>query len=120
MAFTLVATDADVAVLDAIQYAFGGPCVEAPRAEQVLQYDADSPVDERRWQSFAQTTGVKAVAATLTLPILLDGKVVGAVNLYAASVARSAGFTSSWRGSWARGRRRHRQRRPLLPHPPGR
>lgn len=33
--FTLVATDADVAVLDAIQYVGGGPCVDSLPGERV-------------------------------------------------------------------------------------
>lgn len=85
VAFTLVASGADVAVLDAIQYLMGGPCVESPRAEQVLEYDADVAEDELRWQTFARATAAKAVATTLTLPVLRDGRVVGTVNLYAAS-----------------------------------
>jgi hypothetical protein len=85
VAFTLVATDADVAVLDAIQYIVGGPCVEAPKAEQVLEYHAGEPDDERNWQAFAKATAAKAVATTLTLPVLDGGTVIGTVNLYAAS-----------------------------------
>jgi GAF domain-containing protein len=84
-AFTLVASDADVATLDAVQYVAGGPCVEAPRAEQVLEYDSGQPDDEERWRTFAKATAAKAVATTLTLPILHEGRVVGSVNLYAAS-----------------------------------
>jgi GAF domain-containing protein len=85
MAFTLVASAADVAVLDAVQYATGGPCVEAPKAERVLEHDSDEPDDERQWQTFARASAAAAVAATLTLPVLHGGKVVGTVNLYAAS-----------------------------------
>jgi GAF domain-containing protein len=85
VAFTLVATDADVAVLDAIQYAFGGPCVDAPRAEQVLEGELEDPDDEERWHTFARASSAKAVASTLTLPMLDGEKVVGSVNLYAAS-----------------------------------
>jgi GAF domain-containing protein len=84
-AFTLVASDVDVAVLDAVQYISGGPCAEVPQAEQVLEYDTDRPVDETNWQRFASATAAKAVATTLTLPVLDGGKVVGSVNLYAAS-----------------------------------
>lgn len=86
LAFTLVATDAEVAVLDAIQYAFGGPCVDALPAERVIRYDSDGPDDEGQWQTFAKATAAKAVATTLTLPILDRSKVViGSVNLYAGA-----------------------------------
>lgn len=85
VAFTLVASDQDVAVLDAIQYVVGGPCVDGPPAERVLHYDSEAPDDEGRWQTFARATAAKLVASTLTLPILDKSKVVvGTVNLYAA------------------------------------
>ena len=92
VAFTLVASDADVAVLDAIQYVMGGPCVESPLAEQVLVYDSDVPEDELRWQTFARATAAQAVATTLTLPVLMVGRVVGTVNLYAASAGAFRGL----------------------------
>jgi GAF domain-containing protein len=105
-AFTLVASDSDVAVLDAIQYIAGGPCAEAPQAEQVLEYDADEPVDEKNWQRFASATAAKAVATTLTLPVLGEGEVIGSVNLYAASSRAFAGLHKDIArifGAWAPG-----------------
>lgn len=86
VAFTLVATDADVAVLDAIQYMSGGPCVDAADEQRPTTYEADRPDDERQWHTFAESTAAKGVSSTLTLPILdAGGNVVGSVNLYAAS-----------------------------------
>src|SRR3954447_10203008 len=70
--FTLVASDHEVAVLDALQYLAGGPCVDAAHAERVLEYDLAGPDDEGRWHAFAKAGAAKAVATTLTLPIL-DG-----------------------------------------------
>lgn len=90
--FTLIATNADVATLDAIQYLSGGPCVDAARAERVVQYDAEDPDDEERWQGFASATATTSVASTLTLPILQDARVVGSVNLYAASAHAFVGL----------------------------
>lgn len=87
---TLVATDQEIAALDALQYLFGGPCLGAVRAHQVIEYDVADALDEGRWQHFARATAAAAVASTLTLPILVDGKVVGSVSLYAAS---ASGFT---------------------------
>lgn len=87
---TLVATDQEIAALDALQYLFGGPCLGADQAHQVIEYDVADALDEGRWQHFARATAAAAVASTLTLPILVDGKVVGSVNLYAAS---ASGFT---------------------------
>ena len=85
VAFTLVATAAEVAVLDAIQYLVGGPCVDALPADRVLEYSSEASLDEELWARFGRATTAKGVASTLTLPILDGGKVVGTVNLYAAS-----------------------------------
>ncbi len=86
VAFTLVATDETIAVLDAVQYLTGGPCVDAMPAERVLEFDSELPDDEGQWQTFAQATSAKAVATTLTLPILdADKVVVGTINLYAGA-----------------------------------
>ena len=83
--FTLVANDRDVAVLDAIQYLAGGPCVDAVAAERLTEFHSDSPDNESDWQTFAKATAATAVASTLTLPILKGDVVVGSVNLYAAA-----------------------------------
>jgi GAF domain-containing protein len=106
VAFTLVASAADVAVLDAVQYVMGGPCVESPQAEQVLEYDCDVPEEELRWQTFARATAAVAVATTLTLPVLIGGRVVGTVNLYAASAGAFRGLhreIAEIFGAWAPG-----------------
>ena len=105
IAFTLVASAADVAVLDAVQYIVGGPCVESPQAEKVLEYDCDV-ADELRWQTFARATAARAVATTLTLPVLQGGSVVGTVNLYAASAGAFRGLhreIAAVFGAWAPG-----------------
>jgi GAF domain-containing protein len=83
--FTLVATDADVAVLDAVQYLAGGPCVGAAHAGELVNHDFERPDDEQRWHTFAKATSAKAVCTTLTLPIHRGDKVIGSVNLYGAA-----------------------------------
>ena len=83
--FTLVASAAEIATLDALQYLDGGPCVEAAENERALAFRATDPLDERRWQLFAQGTAATGVASTLSLPILAEGAVAGTVNLYAAA-----------------------------------
>ena len=106
VAFTMVATAAEVAVLDAIQYLVGGPCVESARAEQVVDYEPNESVDENRWRNFARATAAKGVASTLTLPILHRGRIVGTVNLYAASARAFAGLHQEIAdifGAWAPG-----------------
>ena len=103
---TLVATDVDTAVLDAVQYLAGGPCVDAIRAERVLEEQPDDLFDERGWQLFAQASAAKAVRSTLTLPIIREGRVTGSVNLYGGS---GGSFTEHHQelaaifGAWAPG-----------------
>lgn len=91
VSFTLVATDEDVAVLDALQYLDGGPCVaaaqadQAGQADQALEYRPCPELDEGEWQLFSQGTAAAGVRSSLSLPILVDGTAVGSVNLYASS-----------------------------------
>ena len=106
VAFTLVATDLDVAILDAVQYVVGGPCVDAAEAEQPLEFETGAADDEQLWQHFAKATAARAVASTLTLPILQGGIVVGTVNLYAASGEAFGGLHREIAGifdAWAPG-----------------
>jgi len=91
--FTLVASDEEIRLLDALQYLSGGPCVAGVEGEQVLAYSRKELFDETDWQLFAQGTAAFAVASTLSLPILADAKVVGSVNLYGAS---DNAFTDAW------------------------
>lgn len=84
--FTLVATDEEIAALDAVQYLTSGPCVEGVEAQRVIEFSPDHDLtDELGWQTFAQATAAASVASTLTLPILDGETVVGSVNLYGAS-----------------------------------
>jgi GAF domain-containing protein len=85
LTFTLVATANEIAVLDAIQYVQGGPCVEAVKAERVVAREQAGLFDEPGWHLFARATAAVGVASTLTLPIIGDGHVIGSVNLYAAT-----------------------------------
>jgi GAF domain-containing protein len=102
--FTLVATDAEVAALDGVQYLGGGPCVEAVEAERVLAYDHVGL--EHDWQLFASATSALGVASTLTLPVLDGGRVVGSVNLYASTPDAFDGHHAAIAdifGAWAPG-----------------
>ncbi len=85
VSFTLVSSDEEVAVLDAIQYTVGGPCVESVRAERVLAYTQEDFLGEAGWQLFAQATAAASIASTLTLPIVSEAMVVGSINLYATT-----------------------------------
>jgi GAF domain-containing protein len=103
---TLVATDADVAVLDAIQYLADGPCLAAVREQRVLELNDDQLLDEEEWRIFALASAASAVKSTLTMPIVVDGTVTGSVNLYAASGHAFSGHheeVAELVGAWAPG-----------------
>jgi GAF domain-containing protein len=104
--FTLVATTDEIAVLDAIQYAAGGPCVEGAYAQEVLEFDPANVLDEARWRLFAEATAAHNVRSTLTLPVVRKGRVEGTVNLYAASRCAFVGHHDELAeifGAWAVG-----------------
>ncbi|MCW2813693.1 MAG: hypothetical protein JWN84_1148 [Nocardioides sp.] len=83
--FTLVATSDEVAALDGVQYLDGGPCVASAHEGEPLTYEVGDPTDENGWTTFARAAAAHGISATLTLPILEDGRVIGSVNFYAAA-----------------------------------
>ncbi|MDX6299091.1 MAG: hypothetical protein QOF53_305 [Nocardioidaceae bacterium] len=85
LTFTLVSSDQDIAALDAVQYLDGGPCVDAAHLERSMAYHSADPLNEDRWRLFAQASAAAGIASTLSLPIIREERVVGTVNLYAAT-----------------------------------
>lgn len=110
LTFTLVASDEDIAVLDALQYVGGGPCVEGARTGEVQVTwlpGSPGPLDEETWRMFASGSAARGVRSTLTLPILdPSGTSVGSVNLYAGSARAFDDVHSQLAmlfGAWAAG-----------------
>lgn len=104
--FTLVATDAEVAVLDAVQYVDGGPCVDGAHTEMVHEFVQEDVLDEERWRLFAEATAERSIRSTLTLPVIREGTVIGTVNLYAATSRAFVGHHDELAeifGAWAPG-----------------
>ena len=93
LTFTLVASDLDAAVLDAVQYLFGGPCVDLVEEQKphATGFEHEDLMDEGAWQLFGRATASKGVRSTLTLPVMEDGRVVGSVNLYGGSAEAFTG-----------------------------
>jgi transcriptional regulator with GAF, ATPase, and Fis domain len=102
--FTLMASERQIALLGAIQELAGTIGHETPAPEPA---EADAGLlDERAWQLLAMTTAAQAVASTLTLPILRDNRIAGAVNLYGASRQAFTGHHDQLAeifGAWAPG-----------------
>jgi len=86
LTFTLVASDELIARLDAMQYLDGGPCPTSVDLGELVETDVSDLLDEDRWSLFARASAAAGVASTLSLPVMRGGRVVGGVNLYAASV----------------------------------
>jgi GAF domain-containing protein len=84
LTFTLAASDEQIAALDAVQYLDGGPCVDAAHDNETIEADP-ADVDEERWRMYARATAAAGVASSLTLPTVNDQRVIGSVNLYAAT-----------------------------------
>jgi GAF domain-containing protein len=106
LTFTLVATAAEIAVLDGIQYIAGGPCVDGAHSKEPREFNRDDVLDEEGWRLFAEATAARAVHSTLTLPVVTEGRVVGTVNLYAASERAFVGHHEALAevfGAWAAG-----------------
>ena len=87
LTFTLTATTREVAEVDAIQYVDGGPCVweEAERGTQPTEVAMDDLLDEHRWSLFARASAAAGIASSLSLTLKDDDRVVGGINLYAAT-----------------------------------
>lgn len=108
LTFTIAATRERLTLLDAIQYAFGGPCVEAVlRDSTVHSGDTDAGLmDEQRWVHFARAGAAHGVMSTLSMPIHADDVVVAGVNLYAATANAFTGRETrlaALLGAWAPG-----------------
>ncbi|MFW5469497.1 hypothetical protein ACOCJ4_05560 [Knoellia sp. CPCC 206435] len=107
--FTLAATHEHIALLDGIQYALGGPCVDAALdGSTVWGGDDDAGLlDEQRWAHFARASAARGVLSTLSLAIHdVEDRVVGGVNLYAATPNAFAGKEKPVAhivGAWAEG-----------------
>ena len=83
LVLTYVASDVDIAALDAVQYTDDGPCLEAIREEAIIETDTEALLDEGRWQLFAQASAAAGIRSSLSMPIRRQGVVTGGVNLYA-------------------------------------
>lgn len=108
LTFTVAATREHVALLDAIQHAFGGPFLDAaPQDGTLADGDRDGGLfDERRWADFARADAAHGVLSSLFLPVHVDGRVVGGVSLYAATATAFAGReqqVADLLGAWAHG-----------------
>ncbi|NUT92408.1 MAG: GAF and ANTAR domain-containing protein [Saccharothrix sp.] len=80
---TTAATDDKVVAIDADQYAAGnGPCLEASRTRRPVRVNVAEA--REKWPEFAAAAEGAGVKAYLSAPLLVDGSVLGALNLYSS------------------------------------
>jgi GAF domain-containing protein len=106
LTFTFVASSQLIATLDALQYLDGGPCVEAVRQRDIVEVPDVDVLDEGQWALFSRAESAAGVEATLSLPVLSDGRATGSVNLYASRSGAFLGRTEQLAdvfGAWADG-----------------
>lgn len=77
-----IATSDAVRRVDRSQYdaEAGGPCLEAYRRQQILRIDATTR--DQRWPQFAETAAAEGMASTLSVPLVVGGDGLGALNIY--------------------------------------
>jgi GAF domain-containing protein len=83
---TVACSDPLAAEIDEVQYQLGdGPCLHAMRSgDRVRIHDT---ADRARWPRFEAAAQARGIRSCLALPLIGDGKPVGALNLYARGVA---------------------------------
>jgi len=79
---TAMATSDAARRVDNSQYSAktGGPCLEAYRRQQLLRID--STATDQRWPEFASTAAAEGVGSTLSIPLVVGGDGLGALNVY--------------------------------------
>jgi hypothetical protein len=83
---TAAASNSAAARYDAIQVAYNeGPCLDALRTGQ--RVSVRSLADETRWLYFIAEARDAGVVASLSLPLLVSGDRLGALNLYSRGAA---------------------------------
>lgn len=78
---TVASSDARAPMIDEEQYHVGeGPCLEALRTGRPVDV-TDQDTDER-WGAYARRAREHGVLSSVSLPLLVDGRSLGALNLY--------------------------------------
>jgi GAF domain-containing protein len=108
LTFTMVSSSAKIATLDGVQYAVGGPCVDAVEHGATLAGggDAEGLLGEDRWAAFARVGAAHGVLSTLSMPVHTDGRVTGGINFYASAPDAFNGHheaLAAIMGAWAPG-----------------
>jgi GAF domain-containing protein len=83
---TASATDETVEAVDSEQYRAGeGPCLEAIR--QGISFIVESMEDDERWPEFGPRAARNGILSSLSLPLQVKDRTLGALNLYSRQVS---------------------------------
>jgi GAF domain-containing protein len=84
---TVASSDAKARALDELQYELDeGPCLHAMRAgEAVVVPDAGA---DARWRRYFEDARERGLQSSLSLPLVVDGSSIGALNLYGFDTRR--------------------------------
>lgn len=79
---TRAATGGLVYEVDTYQYEIDeGPCLEAVASREIIE--VEDMASERRWPRFGSHAAERGVRSSLSLPMVVRGEAIGALNLYA-------------------------------------
>jgi GAF domain-containing protein len=82
---TVACSDPLAGEIDEVQYVLDdGPCLHAMRSGE--QVSIDDTAGQVRWPRFEAAAQARGIRSCLALPLIADGKRVGALNLYAREV----------------------------------
>ena len=83
---TAAATSEAAGRVDATQYQVGsGPCLDAYRHQVVNRIEATE--SDERWPEFSRAAHAEGILSTLSLPLIVGGDGLGALNLYSEEVS---------------------------------
>ena len=77
---TVAHTDARVLVIDELQYADDGPCLQAMRAASTVAMGTGDLA--HRWPELTRAAAVLGVRSVMAVPLVVDQRAVGTLNLY--------------------------------------
>jgi GAF domain-containing protein len=81
---TAVCTDPEIAVIDEAQYRAGtGPCLDSAKTGEI--FGIASTREDQRWPQFSQACVEHGILSTVSLPLVVADRPIGAFNLYASS-----------------------------------
>ena len=88
--YTITSTDDLARTIDAAQYeTLEGPCLDASRYGEA--YVISDMRTEKRWPTFAGVAVLRGALASLSVPLVVRGESLGAVNMYAVAAGSFEG-----------------------------